>query len=334
MSIITAQIGIGRWGKNILRNLAGLPECDLRYVCDASPEQIKVQQQNYPDLNYISDPEIIFNDPDVQAVVIASPASTHFELAKKALQSGKHVFAEKPLVLEIAECEELAALAAEKDLVLMEGHLLLYHGAILRLKQAVSEGLIGDIHHLYFRRTNLGAIRFEANVLWDVGPHDFSVLLLLLDGDMPQDVSASGTGCYLPDNEEVVLTAMKFADGRVAHFHESWLDPFKDRKILIIGDKGMLFLDEHATDGKVKLVKKKIVDTGHELEHERFKYQDEGHQVLDYEETEPLKSEMQHFLDCAANNKQPRSNPQNSLRVLKLLKAAQKSLDTGEVVQI
>ena len=326
--IQVAQIGLGRWGKNILRNLAALPEGNLRYACDANAEQLKLHQASYPNLKFIADPQIIFDDPEIQAVVISSPVSTHFDLASKALKAGKHVFVEKPIVLLEAELAELAKLAEQKKLIIMEGHLLLYHPAIIELKAAITNGLIGELEHLTFRRTSLGAIRLEANVLWDVGPHDLSVLLFLLDGQMPETVKATGCGNLEGKaHAEVVFTSLKYASGLVAHIHESWRDPFKERKIMVVGSKAMLVLDEHATDGKLKLVKKTIIDTKSKIEHERFIYEDKGIEVLNIPESEPLKSEMQHFLDCVKTGQPALSGPQNSQRVLKLLHLAQASLE-------
>jgi predicted dehydrogenase len=326
VKIVTAQIGVGRWGKNLLRNLANLPTCELAYVCDASPVQRALIQAQYPTLRCIDNPEVIFSDASVQAVVIASPAATHVDLAQKALSADQHVFVEKPMALQTSQLAALAKLAQSKKRVLMEGHLLLYHPAVIRLKQAIDDGVIGPLHHLYFRRTNLGAIRVEANVLWDVGPHDFSVLLYLLNGRMPARVSAEGVARFMEKNHETVFTSMAFSDGLLAHFHESWVDPFKDRKIIAVGMEGMLFLDEHATDGKVKLLKKRIHDTHADEDFNRFRYEDEGGELLAIGDEEPLRAELEHFLECVATGRVPRSNAENSLKVLQLLQAAQYSL--------
>jgi len=332
--IAVAQIGVGRWGRNILRNLATLPNCDLRWVCDASSSQLQTIQTQYPQLRLTSDPDAVIADPEISAVVIASPAATHFELAKKALMAGKHVFVEKPIVLEVVQLEELTRLADARKLILMEGHLLLYHGAVQKMKSEIDSGSIGKVHHLYFRRTNLGAIRVEANVLWDVGPHDFSVLLFLLNHKMPATVMSTGRHYYLPGIDEVVFTLFQFSDDCIAHFHESWDDPLKERKVMVVGTEGMLLLDEHAQDGKLKRIQKRILDTHHELEHQRFVYEDLGSTVIPYDEAEPLKAEMQHFLNAVTTGTAPLSNPANSRQVLTLLRAAQESLDKkGERVK-
>jgi len=329
LSIVIGQIGVGRWGKNILRNLANLKNCTFTHVCDSSLDQIEKYKKDYPQVSFLSNPENILSDKNIQALVIATPVASHFSLAKQALLSGKHVFVEKPIVLEPKQLEELTEISQERSLVLMEGHLLLYHGAIQKMKKAIAAGLIGNIHHLYLRRTNLGAIRTEANVLWDVGPHDISILNFLLNGEPPEQISALGKGVFLPDNQETIFTTVKFKNGIIANIHESWLDPFKERKAIAVGDKGMLILDEHDPQAKLRWIKKQIVDTENALEHLRFKYIDEGQEKINYQELEPLNAELQHFVNCIAEGKEPISNSKNSLQVLRILCACQKSLESN-----
>jgi len=329
--IKVAQIGIGRWGKNHLRNYYQLGAIEL--ACDLDQKNIDAALQLYPDLKTTKNIDEVFNNSKIDAVVIATPASTHFELGKKALESGKHVFIEKPIVFKTAELETLINLAENKKLVLMEGHLLLYHGAVNRMREAILSGMIGDLQQLYFRRANLGAIRFEANVLWDLGVHDISVLYYLLD-EHPAYISAQSANFYPQKTDEVVFTAISFDSGKIAHIHNSWLDPFKDRKAIAIGSKGMLLMDELATDGKVKFIKKRVeYDPGKKFEHDRYKYIDEGFEVLEYPEVEPLRSECEHFLQACTGKVKVRSNGLNSLRVLKTLAAAQQSLENhGEPI--
>jgi len=320
-----AQIGIGRWGKNHLRNYVQLGVMNL--ACDLDQKNIDAALLLYPDLKITKNIDDVFNNPEIDAVVIATPASTHLALGKKALESGKHVFIEKPIVFKQQDLEILIDLAKQKNLVLMEGHLLLYHGAVNKMRDAIRSGLIGDLQQLYFRRANLGAIRFEANVLWDLGVHDVSVLYYLLD-EHPEYISAQSASFYPQKTDEVVFTAVKFASGKIAHIHNSWLDPFKDRKAIAIGSKGMLVMDELATDGKVKFIKKHIAyDPTKKFEHERYQYLDEGVEVLEYPEVEPLRTECEHFISACAKGTAVRSDGLNSLRVLKTLEAAQYSLE-------
>ena len=320
-----AQIGIGRWGKNHLRNHYQLGS--LKLACELDQKNIDAALQLYPDLKITKNVDDVFNNKEIDAVVIATPASTHFALGKRALESGKHVFIEKPMVFKQTELEVLINLAKQKKLVLMEGHLLLYHGAVNKMRDAIKSGLIGEIQQVYCRRAALGAIRFEANVLWDLGVHDISVLFYLLD-EHPAIISAQSANFYPQKTDEVVFTAIKFASGKIAHVHNSWLDPYKDRKAIVVGTKGMLIMDELATDGKVKFVKKRVTyDPIKKFEHERFAYLDEGVEVLEYPEVEPLRTECEHFLTACANGTPVRSDGQNSLRILKTLEAAQYSLE-------
>lgn len=320
-----AQIGIGRWGKNHLRNYCQLGVMEL--ACDLDQKNIDAALQLYPNLKTTKNINDVFNNSEIQAVVIATPAATHFELGKKALLAGKHVFIEKPIVFKTEELETLIELAQQKNLVLMEGHLLLYHGAVNKMKEAIQSGLIGELQQLYFRRANLGAIRFEANVLWDLGVHDISVLYYLLD-EHPEYISAQSANFYPQKTAEVVFTAITFNSGKIAHIHNSWLDPFKDRKAIAVGSKGMLLMDELATDGKVKFIKKRLeYDPGKQFEHDRYKYIDEGFEVLEYPEVEPLRTECEHFISACLKGTKVRSNGHNSLRVLKTLEAAQHSLE-------
>ncbi len=325
--ITVAQVGVGRWGKNLLRNFSQIDSCKLKYVCEAAPAHREEVKKNYPDVKVVSSINAVLKDPEVDAVIIATPASTHFKLGMKVLGAGKHVFIEKPIVLKTAHLKKLIEVAKEKKKVLMEGHLLLYHGGVNRVKKAIQDGTVGDVFNIYFRRTNLGSIRFKENALWDFGPHDISVVYHLID-EQPRAISAQGVG-YLQDGiEEVVFTSIKFASKKFAHLHESWLDPYKDRKIIVVGSKGMIILDELATDGKVKFIKKRVEHKPDaQFEHERFKYFDEGAEVLEYEEVEPLRLECMHFLECIKDSKTPRSGGENSLRVLRTLELAQKSLE-------
>lgn len=324
-TVRVAQIGIGRWGKNHLRNHVQLGSMCL--ACDLDQKNIDAALQLYPTLKTTKNIEDVFNNPEIDAVVIATPASTHFALGKRALESGKHVFIEKPMVFKQTELETLIALAEQKKLVLMEGHLLLYHGAVNKMREVIKSGLIGEVQQVYCRRAALGAVRFEANVLWDLGVHDISILYYLLD-EHPALVSAQSANFYPQQTDEVVFTAIKFASGKIAHIHNSWLDPFKDRKAIVVGTKGMLVMDELATDGKVKFVKKRVTyDPAKTFEHERFAYIDEGVEVLEYPEVEPLRTECEHFLQACAQGTAVRTNGQNSLRILKTLLAAQYSLE-------
>lgn len=323
-----AQVGVGRWGKNLLRNFMQIEDCEVKYICEADPKLRTQIKEQYPEAKkkVVSSFSKALKDSEIDAVVIATPASTHFKLGMKALEAGKHVFIEKPIVLKTSHLDKLIAKAKEMKKVLMEGHLLLYHGGVNCVRDTIRSGKLGDIYHIYFRRTNLGSIRFKENALWDFGPHDISVVYHLID-EQPAQVAAHGVGYLQEKIEEIVFTSIKFKSGKFAHLHESWLDPHKDRKIIVVGSKGMIIMDELATDGKVKFIKKRVEKQDSEFEHERFKYHDEGAEIIEYQEVEPLRLECQHYLDCIKDAKTPRSGGENSVRVLKTLLAAQKSLE-------
>jgi UDP-2-acetamido-3-amino-2,3-dideoxy-glucuronate N-acetyltransferase len=320
-----AQIGVGRWGKNLLRNFNNIDMCEIKLVCEADPKHVAMINDQYPDLKTTVSFDDVINDSEIDAVVIATPAATHYELGKKALLSGKHVFIEKPIVLKTDHLEELIKIAKEADKVLMEGHLLLYHGAVNCMKDTIQSGKIGELYKIYFRRTNLGSIRFHENALWDFGPHDISVVYYFID-EVPRLIASTGESFIQENIEEVVFTHIKFPSGKIANLHESWIDPHKDRKIIAVGSKGMLVLDELAEDGKVKFIKKRIEKQEGELEHQRFKYIDEGEEVIEYEEVEPLRLECLHFLECIEKGEMPRSGGANSLRILRTLEVAQASI--------
>jgi len=320
-----AQIGIGRWGKNLLRNHYQIGS--LKLACDLDQNNIDAALKTYSDLKITKNIDDVLNDPKIDAVVIATPASTHYALGKKVLTAGKHAYIEKPIVLKQQDLQDLIDLAKTKNKVLMEGHLLLYHGAVNRMRQAIQDGLIGEVQQVYCRRAALGAIRFESNVLWDLGTHDISVVYYLLD-EQPKIISAQSAQFYPQKTDEVVFTAIKFASGKIAHIHNSWLDPHKDRKAIAVGTKGMLIMDELAADGKVKFIKKHVeYDPSKKFEHERYSYIDEGCKVLECPESEPLREECLHFIKACETGETPRSGGANSLRVLKTLLAAQQSLE-------
>jgi UDP-2-acetamido-3-amino-2,3-dideoxy-glucuronate N-acetyltransferase len=323
--IVAAQIGIGYWGINILRDLLTNNDCLLKYACDSDAGTIAKAKAHFPQANYISDYSLLINDPEVQAVLIATPAPTHFKLAVQALAAGKHVFIEKPITLDIGEAEQLIELAKKQNKKLMVGHLLLYHPVINALKAELHKGTIGRVLYMYCRRTNLGKVRSNENVLWSVSPHDLSVFLFLLD-QRPSSAAAQG-GCYLQkDIEDVVFASFNFAGGVMAHLHASWLDPSKERKIVVVGERGMLVVDETVKQNKLILYKKYVVRNDAKND---FKYVDEGGVPVPYEEKEPLKEELRHFFDCIEHNREPLSGGQNGLAVLRILAAAQKSLKSG-----
>ncbi|HET9673467.1 MAG TPA: Gfo/Idh/MocA family oxidoreductase [Gaiellaceae bacterium] len=253
MTARVAVAGLGHWGKNLVRNFDDLAE--LAALCDHSPEQRETFARRYPNARMYGDLGELLEDPAVEAVVVATPVPTHYALTKQALLAGKHVFVEKPPAMRGEEMEELVALAEERDLTLMPGHLLLYHPAVQKVKELVDAGELGDVLYVYGNRQNLGIIRKDENALWSLGVHDLSVILYLLDEE-PNEVWAHGNAFLTPGVEDVVFCYLRFPSGKMAHMHLSWLDPHKMRKITVVGLDKMVVFDDMEVERKVTVYEK------------------------------------------------------------------------------
>lgn len=326
--VVIGQIGVGGWGPNLLRNFFELSDVKVKTCCDLNPAILAGIKNDYPDAMGTENADEIINDPEIDAVVIATPAPTHFALAKKMLQAKKHLFVEKPLTLNIAEAAELIVLAKKVDRKLMVGHLLLYHPAVTKLKQLIADGELGEIYYIYTQRLNLGKIRSTENVWWSLAPHDVSVILYLLG--QPVAVSAVGSAFIQPRIQDVVFSSLKFEGGQLAQIHVSWLDPTKTRRTIIVGSKKMAIFDEMESRNTLRLF-----DKGVEIRPE-FKSFEEfcrlrfgKEETIEIERTEPLRIECQHFIDCIKQDRQPLSDGENGLAVLRVLNAAQNSLNKG-----
>jgi len=322
-------IGCGAWGKNLLRNFSNLPGCVLLSCCDENPKQIEKLRPNYPKVKFTQDQKEIIENPNLDAVVISTPPASHFKLSRAAILADKDVFVEKPMVLEVAEGEELVKLAEEKKKILMVGHIMEYHAVTLKLKEYINKGELGKVYYLYSTRVNLGKVRDIENALWSFAPHDISMILFLLEKD-PISVTATGE-CYLQKGiEDVAFMTMHFPDGVMAHIHVSWLDPHKDRKLTVVGDKKMAVFDDTESSEKIWIYDKGVdtkLDYNTYGEYLSLRFGDIL--IPKIESTEPLKVECEHFIDCVQNRKTPRSDGEDGLRVLKVLDAAQRSLKMG-----
>jgi predicted dehydrogenase len=239
------QVGLGAWGANLVRNLDEL--ADLSWICDDAEERRELFARRFPNARVTSDIADILADPAVEAVVIATPVPTHYQLTRAALGAGKHVFVEKPPAMRAGEMEDLVTLAEERGRVLMPGHLLLYHPGVLKLKQLVDSGDLGEVLCIYGNRQNLGTIRKDENALWSLGVHDLSVILYLV-GEEPSEVWAHGNAFLTPGVEDVVFCYLRFPSGKIAHLHLSWLDPHKMRKITVVGRDKMAVFDDMELD--------------------------------------------------------------------------------------
>lgn len=312
-----ALIGAGYWGKNLLRvfNQLGV----LKIICDIDKKLLEDKKNEYPDLLTTTNFEAILKDKDIKAVVIASSAATHYKLAKTALEAGKDVFVEKPLALKIKEGEELAKLARKRKRILMVGHLLLYHPAIIELRKIIKKGDMGDIHYIWSNRLNFGKLRREENVLWSFAPHDISVIIELLG--MPIRVSARGKSYVQKNIPDITITLFEFKNNQSAHIFVSWLNPFKEQKLSVIGSKAMAVFDDQAKD--------KLVVYSHKVKLNNYKcpeaIKSEG-KTIKIPFKEPLVEEAKHFLECIKERKQPKTDSNEALKVLKVLNACQKSL--------
>jgi UDP-2-acetamido-3-amino-2,3-dideoxy-glucuronate N-acetyltransferase len=313
-----AQIGLGYWGKNILRNFYELGV--LSIACDTSPEIISQRQSSFPNIHYSSSPEEVFAGDNIKAVAIASPAVTHYELVKKSLLSGKDVFVEKPLALTVKEAGELVNLAAENKRILMVGHILHYHSAVIKLKELIASGELGKIQYIYSNRLNIGKLRTEENILWSFAPHDISVILSLI-GEEPVHVAAFG-GDYLSNGVyDTTMTAMEFRNGVKSHIFVSWLHPFKEQKLIVVGSKAMAVFDDMSQE--------KLFIYPHKIEWQNGKIpvaQKADCHSVPIEKSEPLKDELRHFIDCVQNRKTPQTDGSEGLGVLKILDLAEDSL--------
>lgn len=315
------MVGAGHWGQNLIRNFHALGS--LKTICETSPERREEFAARYPDVETAGDLEAVLSDPEIKGVVLATPAETHFALAKKSLLAGKDVFVEKPLCLSPEEGEEICRLAEEKGRILMVGHLLHYHPAVQALKKITAEGGLGRLHHISSTRLNLGIFRFEENVLWSFSPHDISVILAVV-GELPQRVMAAGTATLTPGIHDTVHLTMEFAGGLLAHIFVSWLYPIKEQKLVLAGEGGMLVFNDTAKDNKLLYYPQPVKWSGRRPAPDR-----KEPAPVPIENTEPLRAECAAFLKAIESRIPPPTDGREGLRVLQVLAAAQRSLDTG-----
>lgn len=340
MKISVGLIGCGYWGPNLLRNFYSLPNCQVTRVVEIDQNRVEYLLRQYPSLSVSSHYQDVFSS-DIDAVVIATPAKTHYALAKAALEKHKHVLVEKPLALTASQAQELIDLSKRNHCQLMVGHTFEYNAAVQYLKKAIDSGVIGKPYYLYAQRLNLGIVRQDINALWNLAPHDVSILIYLL-GKIPVAVSATGKAFLQPGIEDVVFMTIHFPDDVLAHVQVSWLDPGKVRKLTVVGSEKMIVYDDVA-DAKIQVYEKGIKKQN--ISDSLGRYDDFGKFQLirvagdvlfpKINFTEPLKVECEHFLECIAQNQRPRTDGNNGLRVVKVLETAQKSLEqNGKLLEI
>lgn len=330
-----ALIGCGYWGPNLARNFHQLPGAALTVCCDRDADARAHLVQLYPHIKPVAEAELVFPDEKVDAIAIATPARSHYALARSALLAGKHVFVEKPLTMRSEEARALVSLACDKRLVLMVGHIFEYHPAVRLIKTLLSGGALGQPYYVHSTRVNLGRVQQDINALWSIAPHDISILLYLL-GQMPESVSAQGAAFLNGQVEDVVFITLTFPGNILAHVHASWLDPSKARRMTIVSSRKMVIYDDVADEGKVKIYDKGIYRKGEPIFGEfQYRVHSGDISIPKLDMTEPLHLECAHFVECVREGKRPQTDGENGERVVRVLEAAQASLATGgEVVRL
>ncbi len=327
-------IGYGYWGPNIVRNLHGLDGSRVVAVCDQRPEALQRAKQTYPHVRLTSESAELLSSTDIDAVAVVTPVWTHFELAKAALQNGKHVFVEKPFTYSVVQAEELIELADRKNLKIMVDHTFLFTGAVKKIRQLIDEGALGHLYYYDSMRVNLGLFQHDVNIVWDLAPHDLSIMEYLIH-DKPEAIVATGER-HLNGYEDVAFITIYFPHNIIAHVNVNWLSPVKIRTTLIGGEKKMLVWNDLEADEKIKVYDKGIQMTNGKGVHELLiSYRSGDMWAPKVEQTEALKSELGYFIDCVSNNNTPFNDGVAGLRVVKLLEAADKSVrERGALIRL
>jgi predicted dehydrogenase len=325
VTIRVGVAGLGYWGPNLARNFAGLPGCELTWCCDASDAARERLARSFPCARFTPELDDLLADPELDAVVLATPVRTHGALAERVLRAGKHCFVEKPLAQSVADAERAVAAAAESGRILMVGHLLQYHPGVAKLKEIAGSGELGDIHYIYSNRLNLGQLRADENALWSLGAHDVSVVLHLA-GEEPSELDARGESYMRRGIEDVVFGYLRFPSGLAAHLHLSWLDPHKERRFTVVGSKRMATFDDMDLERKVT-----VYDKGFDQDTASYgEYITRTGDIWSPQipNREPLRIECEHFVECIREGRAPLSDGESGLRVVRVLEGLQARLDT------
>ena len=318
-------IGYGYWGPNIVRNLMSLEGSQVKAIAEISENARARAQKAYPGVRVTSDASEVIKSTEIDAIAVVSPVWTHYELAKAALQEGKHVFVEKPFTSNTAQAEELINLAQQKNLKIMVDHTFLFTGAVRKIRQLIDEGALGNLYYYDSTRVNLGLFQHDCNVLWDLAPHDLSIMDHLLKGK-PEGVVATGQG-HLNGHEDVAFMTVYFPEKVIAHINVNWLSPVKVRTTLIGGEKRMLVWNDLAADEKVKVYDKGVKITNREGVYDLLvSYRSGDMWAPQLEQIEALRHEMNYFVECINSNQEPFNNGCAGLRVVQMLEAASDSL--------
>ncbi|MBI9097313.1 MAG: Gfo/Idh/MocA family oxidoreductase [Spirochaetaceae bacterium] len=330
--INVALIGCGYWGPNLLRNLLSLPGCNVKSICDLCNERLIHMKNLYNDLIITSDCSQIMDDDEIDAVIIATPVRTHFELAIQSLMKGKHTFIEKPLARSTEECNILIDEAKQRNLTLMVGHTFIYTPPVRKMKDIIESGEIGEVIYISSRRLNLGLFQKDINVAWDLAPHDLSIILYIL-GENPKTVSCQGKAHINPKIEDVTNITLTFNSRGYASIQSSWIDPRKVRDMTVVGTKKMIVYDDLEPLEKIKIYDRGVSVPPHSDTFAQFQYSYHYGDVYSpyVKQEEPLRIECNHFLDCIRSGKPSESSGEKGLEVVKILEAASKSLKNSNV---
>ena len=325
-----AVVGCGYWGPNLIRNFRSLPECRVKTICDADPKRLEHQKQMYPDVQTTTEFAGILADSSIDAVALATPVNTHHTLATQSLEAGKHTFIEKPMATSSDQCRALIDLAKQRNLALMVGHTFVYTAPVLKIKEIIASGEIGEVMYISSRRLNLGLFQKDINVAWDLAPHDISIILFIMDHD-PVSVNCQGKAHINPAIEDVTNMTINFANGGIAMVQSSWIDPRKIRETTIVGSKRMIVYDDNEPLEKIKIYDKCVevpphYDTYAEF-HFSYHYGDMHAPYL--KQIEPLKVECRQFLDSLQNGQKSPSSGEEGMKVVQILEAASCSLKNG-----
>jgi predicted dehydrogenase len=327
--IKVAQIGVGYWGPALLRNLVANKRCNVVSVAELSPERREFIKANFPDISVVEDAESIFQDPSIQAVVIATPAATHFALAKRALESGKHILVEKPMATSSKEVLELGMLAQQRGLTAMVGHTFVYHPAVHYLRDIINLGELGQVRYIYSQRLNLGRIRSDCDVLWNLAPHDVSIVQFLLGDPVPLSVQRSGMDYVQRGIDDVVFVNIVYPNRVMANFHLSWLDPNRTRCLTVVGSEKMAIYDD-TKENKIAIYDKGIDrfhSAGSNMDYDKASFSLRAGKVYEpkIKMEEPLAVEIAHFLDCIEKGIECWTGPEHAAKVVKILNDCGKS---------
>ncbi len=327
--LVVAQAGIGYWGPNILRNLASNPRCRVKTVADFSEERRRFATNLYPGVQAVGDPAAIIDDPEIDAVVIATPAATHFDLAMRCLAAGKHILVEKPFATRVDEVEKIAASARAAGRVAMAAHTFIFNDAVRYLKKLIDSGDLGEVRYIYSQRLNLGRIRPDVDALWNFAPHDVSIIQYLLGDPEPVSVMRSGMDYVQDGIEDVVFLHVVYPGKVMAHVHVSWLDPHKVRQMTVVGTKKMAVYDD-VSDNKIAIYDKGIEPKavlGQRMDYDlplqrQFTHRSGDILIPNINFREPLKVEVDHFFDCILEGAECLTGPDHAREVIRILAAA------------